>query len=376
MIHFRPLVFGLLLVPFLLLVQGMLGPEASAAPRRPPTLEIVTVPPLPAARFTLDGQPLVTDERGVARIAVAPTPAGHEIALTNPLMQGSDTTTEFMRWYGHRDEDQGFTPTLHQLHIDKRTKLVATFQVSRTVKLSFVDQAHRPVDPGRISAVTLRSDTNHMSTTSGGEPLRLVAVRPAPGDRSAVAKEASYSVQNVTMDGANVVNVGEQRFRPSQGPPVLEVVVLLRSMHVQVTDLLLGSPAPSSVLVTSPDGRRQDLSTDAQGVVTLQNLARGTYTLLPGGHPYSVPQEVSLSRSQFVNLKVVTYADAAILAVIGVVLVVGLVTIGRRRARRHRMQTQEAADRTDDTVIVDDEEDKAAADELGDVASTTSARSG
>ena len=57
MIRFRPLVFGLLLVPCLLLVQGMLGPAASAAPRRPPTLEIVTIPPLPAARFTFDGQP-------------------------------------------------------------------------------------------------------------------------------------------------------------------------------------------------------------------------------------------------------------------------------------------------------------------------------
>lgn len=375
MIRFRPLVFGLLLVPCLLLVQGMLGPAASAAPRRPPTLEIVTVPPLPAARFTVDGQPLVTDERGVARITVAPAPAGHEIALTNPIMQGADTTTEFQRWYGHRDENQGFTPALHQLQIDKRTKLIATFQVSRTVKLSFVDQAHRPVDPGRVSSVTMRSDTNHMSTSNGGEPVRLVAVRPAPGDRSPVAKEASYSVQNVTMDGANVVNVGEQRFRPSQGPPVLEVVVLLRSMHVQVTDLLLGSPAPSSVQVTSPDGRAQDLVTDAQGVVTLQNLARGTYTLLPGGHPYAVPQDVSLSRSQFVNLKVVTFADAAILAVIGFVLAVGLFVIGRRRARRHRSESQEAADTTaaDDTAVVAED---AAADEHDDVASTTSARSG
>jgi hypothetical protein len=332
------------LLPILLGTQALLAPAASAAPRTPPSLEIVTVPPVPAAQFTVDGQALVTDERGVARIPLPPAPTGHEVRLVNPVMNGPESTTAFGRWYGHHDEEQGFTPILSALRVDRRVKIVAAFEVSRTMRLAFVDQAHRPVDPARISSVTLRSDTNHLSTTTGSEPVQLVAVRPVPGDRSAVAKQASYSVQNVTMDGANVVNVGEQRFRPSQGPPVLEVVVLLRSVHLQVTDWMLGTPAPATVAVTAPDGRQRQLPTDAGGVLALQNLARGTYTLFPGGHPYAVPQELALSRSQFVTLKVLTYADVAIIAVVVVAAAGLLIVVGRRRASRHRAATAAASD--------------------------------
>ena len=121
--------------------------------------------------------------------------------------------------------------------------------------------------------------------------MRLVAVRPGTGRRSPVAKEATYSVQSVTIDGANVVNVGEQRFRPTQGRRSSRwscCCVRCTSGHGPAARLACAVERAAS---PTPDGRAHDLAPTPQGELVLQNLARGTYTLLPRGHAYAVPQE-------------------------------------------------------------------------------------
>jgi hypothetical protein len=232
---------------------------------------------------------------------------------------------------------------LNDIRIDHRVKLQVAFQQKRTFRFTFVDQSQRPVDPSRVSAVTLRSDANRSDTVAGAGSMDLVTVRPAVGDGPPVAKEATYSVQSVTIDGTNVVNVGEQRFRPTQGGSVLQIVVLLRSAHFRVRDRLLGHPVVTTVQVTYPDGRRFDLPTDANGELVLQNLARGTYRVSAIGQAYAVDQEVALSRSQFVDLNVLTYVDACTVAGLALVGVVGLLWVGAIRTRRHRRAVHWAA---------------------------------
>jgi hypothetical protein len=308
---------------------------ATAEPAAKP-FEIVTIPPTPAARFTLDGQPLDTDARGVARTFVPPSDAGHRIELVNPTTTGADGTSEFVRWHGHGDADQGHTPVLDGVRIDHRMRLRVAFQEKRTFGFAFVDQSQRPVDPARVTAVTLRSDANRTETVPGSGSLDLVTVRPGVGEGPPVAKESTYSVQSVMIDGTNVVNVGEQRFRPTQGESVLQIVVLLRSAHFRVRDRLLGHPVATTVQITYPDGRRLDLPTDAQGELVLQNLARGTYRVSAAGQAYTVDQELALSRSQFVDLTVLTYVDAFIGTGVALVALVLLLWAGRLQARRHR----------------------------------------
>jgi hypothetical protein len=328
------------LLAALLLTMGAATP-ARAAPSDKP-LEIVTIPPTPVARFTLDGQPLTTDSRGVARAFVPPSQNGHRIELVDPETTGPDGTTQFVRWHGHGDADQGYKPVLNDIRIDHRMKLQVAFQQKRTFRFAFVDQSQRPVDPTRISAVTLRSDANRSDTVPGAGSVDLVTVRPAVGDGPPVAKESTYSVQSVMIDGTNVVNVGEQRFRPTQGEPVLQIVVLLRSAHFRVRDRFLGHPVTTTVQVTYPDGRRFDLPTDANGELVLQNLARGTYRVSASGQAYAVDQELALSRSQFVDLNVLTYVDACIAAGVALLGVVGLLWIGAIRTRRHRRAVHRA----------------------------------
>ena len=316
---------------------------ASAAPGSLKTLEIATIPPTPGARFTLDGVPLVTDPRGVATTQIERSVVPHRIELLNPTTETADATSEFVRWQGHGDSDQGYTPVLENVRIEHTLRLRVAFRESRTVRFSFVDQAHHPVDSSRVTAVTLRSDTGRTQTVSPRDALRLTAVRPTDGDGQLLARATTYSVQSVTIDGANVVNVGEQRFRPSQVGSELQIVVLLRTAHFRVTDRFLGKPIITVLHVTYPDGRVEGFPTDPHGEVVVENLARGTYVVSAQGQAYSIDQELALSRSQRVDVVVLSVTDALIAACVVVVMVVVLVGLGRWRSAQLRADAAERA---------------------------------
>jgi hypothetical protein len=312
------------------------GP-AAAKDRGPKALEITTVPPTPGAAFTLDELPLQTDARGVARVMVPASATPHRIAvLTSSVRSSIDSVSEFVRWYGHGDTDQGYENQLDNVRIDHTLRLRVAFRESRTVRFSFVDQAHHAVDPARITSLTLRSDTNQSQTVGPRDAVSLTAVRPSSAAGEVVARDATYSVQSVMIDGANVVNVGEQRFRPSQVAGPLELVLLLRSAHFRVRDRLLGSAVPTVVHLTYPDGHRADLPTDPQGEIVLAELARGTYQVSAAGQAYELTQELALSRSQFVDVPVLSVADAGILGGATALLLCAVVGLGRWRSRRLR----------------------------------------
>jgi hypothetical protein len=321
---------------------ALLPGVASAVSPAMKTVEIVTTPPTPSARFALDGTPLVTDARGAVRIALPRSSVPHRFELLNPSIDAPDATAKFVRWHGQQNSDQGYTPVLDGVRIDHTLHLRVAFQVSRSVRFAFVDQAHHPVDPRRITSLVLRSDTGRSQSLRPDAAVRLVSVRPSAGDGQLVARDATYSVQSVTIDGANVVNVGEQRFRPSQLNRPLEVVVLLRSAHFRVVDRLLGTPVATVVRLTYPDGRREEHPTDANGEVVLENLARGAYTVTAAGQAYAIDKQVTLSRSQFVDLPVLSYTDALIGGAVAVVLLAGLVALGRRRSRKVRADRERA----------------------------------
>lgn len=326
---------ALLLITLALPVLG--AAPAEAKERGPRPLEITTVPPTPGAAFTLDGVPLPTDARGIARTLVPPSPSPHRIALVTPsLRRPPDVVSEFVRWYGHGDTDQGYARELGNLRIDHALRLRVAFRETRTVRFTFVDQAHHAIDPTRISAITIRSDTNQSQTVGARDAVSLTTVRPSSTAGEVVAREATYSVQSVMVDGANVVNVGEQRFRPSQLSGPLEVIILLRSAHFRVRDRLLGTPVPTVVHLTYPNGYRADLPTDGQGEIVLSELARGTYRVSAAGQAYTLTQDLTLSRSQFVDVPVLGVLDVAILGGSAAALLGAVLGLGWWRARRLR----------------------------------------
>lgn len=337
-----------------LLVLLALPAEASAAPARPKSVEITTVPPTPGARFTFDGVPLVTDAKGVARTSVLPSAQPHSIALTTPSVHTADVTSDFVRWHGSGDSDQGYQPVLGNVRIEHNVKLRVAFRENRTLRFSFVDQAHHPVDPTRVSSITLRNDTNQTQKLGALDAVALTAVRPSVGAGELVARNVTYSVQSVLIDGANVVNIGEQRFRPSDAGPQLQVVVLLRTAHFRVRDRLLGNPVATTVHLTYPDGRRADLQADAQGEITMADLARGDYTVSAAGQAYTLDQDLALSRSQFVDIPVLSYTDATIIGAFLLLGLVAVVGVGRWRSAQLRVDRPRIAATTPVATVVDE----------------------
>ncbi|MCE7002190.1 hypothetical protein LWC34_05020 [Kibdelosporangium philippinense] len=296
-------------------------------------LEVVTVPPLPSAKFTVDGKPIATDHKGVARATVRRSRDKHQLRLLTPHLDMPDGTADFVRWAGRGDANQVFTPSLDAIVIGRRTRIQATFQTTRTVRYGFVDQARQPVAPDRITSLTIRGDSGQQLTLDGVRPVRLTAVRPVLQAGSAIAKEVTYYLQSVVIDGTNVVNAGEQRLVPNQTADT-RFVVLLRSVRFQIRDWLFGHRLPNGIELTYPDGRAERFSAGLDGDVPLADLARGTYRVKASGPGYAQPQEITLSRSQYVEIPVVTYVDIATLAVTASITLTVLVVVGRRRLRK------------------------------------------
>ncbi|EME61681.1 hypothetical protein [Amycolatopsis decaplanina] len=326
----------------MLTVVILAGFPATAAAARPPArnvLKVITVPPLPSAKFALDGKPLVTDAHGTAYATVRRSRDKHRLQLLTPHLDTPGGSADFVRWAGRGDVGQGFAVSQLDLVIGRATRIQATFQTSRTVRYGFVDQARRPVAPERITSMTLRGDSGQQLTVEGVRPVTLTAVRPVAEAGSAVGKEVTYYVQSVVIDGANVVNTGEQRLLPNRTADA-EFVVLLRSARFRIRDWLSGDPLAGGLDLTYPDGRTERLTAGQDGDVAVENLARGTYQVKVAGAGYSQAQKILLSRSRYVDLPVVTYADMVALAVAALTTLLVLVVAGRRRlGKRPRTAT-------------------------------------
>jgi hypothetical protein len=331
----------LVIVVVQLAILLIVAPGVASAQPVPPgvaTVELVTVPAVPEARFQLNGVELVTDGQGVARSSV-PTGAAHTLQLMTPFINRSGVNVEFVRWWGRGLRDEGFSPSISGLSVRRNIKIQAGFRLSYPVAFEFVDQARDPIAPGRIAAVTLRNDAGQLETLTRGESVVLTGVRPVLERNDLIAKPATYSVQSIEIDGSNAVTAGEQRFVPGQDQQV-RLTVPLHKVRVRASDLLLGSPLGRSVAMTHPDGRTVSVQLDPNGEAGMVGLVRGRYAIRSDAPGYAPVLPFELSRSQTVNVRVLSFADMGII-VASAVLVIG----GLFLTRRHRRRLLEAENR-------------------------------
>jgi hypothetical protein len=311
---------------------GGAAEAASGAGRA--VVEIVTVPALPAVRFVFDGQTYRTDRNGVVRLSIAEGSRVHSIAITDAKIHESARDLAFVRWWRPGNHEQDFLKQMTGIRVHKNLRIRAAFRATYLVKYSFVDQARTQVSPGRVTRVEFSGDNGHTVSGNGGGTTRLVGIRPIVTADTILAKPVRYRVQRVDVDGSNVVQVNQQAFVPSQSPSVV-VPLLLRTAHFSSHDLLFGGPVGRSVRLTYPDGRRGTVPLDTDGKATVENLARGGYSVSVDAAGYSFNRPLVLSRNQYVDLPVLTYLDVvvitgAVLVVVGILYAVRLVT---RRVR-------------------------------------------
>ncbi len=332
---------------------GELAPRARAPRSSSPVgqaaeLEIRTVPPLAGVRFFLfppcalylppelpessfcfsgplrppEGQTLVSGEDGIAR-AVVEQEGLYRIELLPWQADESGLRAEFSRW-----EDETFLPA-RDLVIASSTSLAVGFDVSRRVRLDFVDLEGRAVDLARVTAVTVRSSHGEVHTLDNSRPTWLQAGRALRREGRLEEAEIIYSVQNVMVDGSNVVNRGQQRFvvRPDQA---WRIELLLYSAQFSARDALFGFPIGSGIELEYPDGRTEIRPFEPGGELRVDLLARGTYYARVDGAPGISPRTIFvLSRDQEVQPVVISYFDLASASLLMTALALGLLLVGR-----------------------------------------------
>lgn len=285
-------------------------------------LAVVTVPPLPGMVFELDDTRFIAGEDGVARIAVA-LAGDHELGVIEDEYRNPNQLVVFSRW-----NTEVFGPRI-PIRVPYRHAIQAGFDVSYRASQTFVDPEGGVVDPARVTSMTLRSSLGTVLTYSDWRARWYKASRTVRRPTGLQQVPVRYTLDSVIVDGANVVNHGQERFDITPDA-MWEIELLLFSAHLLPNDALFGFPIGDAVTVTYPDGRQVRIKAEANGELWARWLARGQYRVTVANAPGWAPvMPVALSRDQDVELRVISYLDMAAVLFAAAGLAFGLLHLGR-----------------------------------------------
>jgi predicted RNA-binding Zn-ribbon protein involved in translation (DUF1610 family) len=288
----------------------------------PALIEVHTTPALPNIRFALDDQIFSSDDYGVARIEVGKAGKYHLELL--PLETNSpDIQMAFGRW-----SDDYFVPS-REIEIPLKKPLEVGLEVSYQVSQAFIDLDGKPVDPSRVTSITLKGSNGSTFTFEDNLPHWLPAGRVIRLNNGLEETKILYSVISVVIDGSNVVSQAQQRFYADPND-VWPVKLLLYAASFTAHDALFRFPIGTGIHVEYPDGDLQTFDFNSDQEHTLTGLARGIYRVtVTGAKGYAPPTPIALSRNQNVDLMVFSYIDLSVLLSIGVIMALGLLFFGR-----------------------------------------------
>jgi len=306
--------------------EGTRGLQPSSASAEleivPAEVEIHTIPPLPGISFSLEDRIFTSDEAGTARIKVEEAGV-HALKILTTEKAESDMRAEFIRW-----SDEVFAPA-REVIVPMDKTLEVGFEVSYQASQTFVDLSEQPVDPARITSLTIKGSNGVVHTFDDGQPRWLPTGRVVRRSYGLEETKILYSVMSVIIDGTNVVNKAQQRFfvHPND---VWQISLLLYSAHFTAYDALLRFPVGSGILLEYPDGRSENFSFGPDDDIEINSLARGPYTVtVTGASGMAPPTPLAMSRNQTVELLVFSRLDMAVMLGSGVALALGLLFFGR-----------------------------------------------
>jgi hypothetical protein len=297
------------------------------------TLHVDTVPPEPGVKLLFDDQPVTTDAAGVAVISTPYRLTGHTLKLVRPEWTSDHgrIETKFTVWRSPVPE-QKHSSTLTHLILRRNHAIQLGFRVSYRFNFSFVTTGNQSVPSNRVSGVALRADGGYINSVTGGQTIRLLGIQPVQEAGALVAHTVNYTLQNVIVDGSNVVNVGQQHVSPTRQSSA-QFMLQLRQLTITAHDRFFGMRAGRAVVVTYPDGRRVSYRFNRAHQVVLTNLARGHYQVHIDGGGFLTSQAVVLSRNQIVSMPILTWPDiVTLIAVLAAIVVVAVVR--QRRGSR------------------------------------------
>lgn len=310
---------------------GVLAADASMQLKLLPKMAFIqTVPPLPNVGIRVDDRVIETDANGAAELTL--DRRGSILVTVLPYESSEQAISIGVdRW-----SDGVFSATRK---IRAGEGPTATYQIgleiSHPVQLRFIEEATaREVSTSRLSNVTLMNSAGEVVTitvTDGGAHW-LKANRIVRLNDTLIASPVSYHLRNITVDGVNVVNEGQQRFHVSPNAE-WTMKLQLHDLAISVQDALFGFPLGEGMRVAYPSGRYRDIALDTTGHMRLESLSRGSYTVtVQGVMGLQAPTPIALSRSQEVDIAIISYLDLGLVGGMLIIAGLGVLLIGRRRA--------------------------------------------
>ncbi len=310
----------------------------------PRVLELRTVPPLQGVGIRVGEALLATDMQGTARMPI--TKSGSMLATVLPYQATeAGMIVEFDRW------SDGVISTTRKLRLSEgiTTTYQMGFVVSHPIILQFVEDASgRDVEAGRMKSIMLVNSAGEAFNVSaagvnatGSGRLWLKANRIIRLDHALVVSPISYQLRNVTVDGVNVVNAGQQRFKVAPNER-WTMKLQMHDLEVEVRDALLGMPLGKGLRVAYPTGEFRDVTLDERGWMRLESLSRGNYTVtVQGVMGIRSPMPIVLSRNREVDIAIISYLDMGIFGGMMVLFALTALIVGRRKTLpRLRLLTQ------------------------------------
>jgi hypothetical protein len=210
--------------------------------------------------------------------------------------------------------------------------LIVGLRTERLVRWTFLDRGGKEVEATHISSLVIKSNTGETRQLTGAalaKPLWVAASRTQQTPQGLVSKPLYWSVSRVVVDGADVVNKGQQQFVPNETRG-WTIELLFYRITVVGRDLLFGGTVGEGVELHRPDGsvvrtRMRD------GEAVLPTVPRGQYEVRVDGSGVSFLRPASISRDQTLEIQVITPADLTLIAGTLVLFAVSLLLVGRRR---------------------------------------------
>lgn len=287
------------------------GSWQGVAPAGAAVVDVQTVPPVAGQRFIHRGRTVRADSGGRVRINVTSELRRELKVLDTPVAPGVQARLD--RFYPGRN--------------------IVAIAFYHQVRPNFIDLQGNKVDPADVDSMVVKGIHGSEHTFRKGEARWLQVSRVVARRNNRLrSKSLRYTVEKVRIKGANVVNAGQQRFRPSETPR-FPVQVLLYAARFKTRDAFFGFPLGSAVRLTFPDGRVERHELAENGELVLRSLPRSDYEVTVDAPGFSFSRPVSLSRNQEVELEILSYLDIGLTMFVFAAFMVGLPLIRRPELR-------------------------------------------
>ena len=241
---------------------------------------------------------------------------GYEIYRNGVLVATTDTTTTYSDLSVDEGSAYAYTVRARDAAGNRSPEsepAVVSAQVP--VTWSFLDRAGTPVNLERIQSMTLRNSQGERLVFTAQqlrEPQDLASSQVVFGNGTVSEEDLHYTVEEVIVDGKNVLAPGQTTFTPRRERE-WQIVLELHRVRFRVADRLVGSPlAGVSMAIESPDGHLTALTTGLRGQATIE-LPPGEYRVIIDGPLLASTRTIVVDGPLSVEFALFTVLDVALL---------------------------------------------------------------